>query len=144
MVFIPSLALRPSSLILRVIMLADAASQGCTTCCCHCDWLQLLPRPWRVLPLQVALLQKENKSVNGHLKAAQSARAAAQRAASQLQQEIADLAHAQGPAAVRLRRGVSGSVSNAVITRNIAVVAQVKMDGYGTILDRDGRAFIVT
>jgi len=50
----------------------------------------------------VALLQKENKSVSNHLKAAQSARAAAQRAASQLREENTALAESQQTATVRL------------------------------------------
>ncbi len=54
----------------------------------------------RYLP-QVALLQKENKSVSNHLKAAQSARAAAQRAASQLREENTALAESQDKATVR-------------------------------------------
>ena len=50
---------------------------------------------------QVALLAKENKKISGHLKAAQSARAAAQRAASQLKQENAALTESRDTAAVR-------------------------------------------
>ena len=56
----------------------------------------------RMSCLQVALLQKENKSVSGHLKAAQSARAAAQRAASQLREENTALAEGRDRATVRL------------------------------------------
>ena len=52
--------------------------------------------------MQVAMLQKENKSVSNHLKAAQSARAAAQRAASQLREENTALAGSQDQATVCL------------------------------------------
>ena len=48
----------------------------------------------------MASLEKENKKVSAHLKAAQSARAAAQRAASQLKQENAALAEARDTGAV--------------------------------------------
>ena len=76
-----------------------------------------LCHPVRPLLLQVALLQKENKSINGHLKAAQSARAAAQRAASQLKQENAALAQSQHTAVVRLppSDGIHTTPGNPVI-----------------------------